>query len=64
MIKWIFKKVWKNWLRDGYPGADGFGYKKVIKVTGWRSCIEESPLGNRHHTTFCPRWLPKWIEKI
>ena len=26
---------------------------KVIKVTGWRTAILDSPCGNREHTTFC-----------
>ena len=57
MINWIFSKIWRRRLKDDFTGRQ----YKVVKVTGWRTAIVDSPSGNRMHTTFLGVW--KWQKK-
>ena len=42
-MKKLFRFFWKDQIR---------GYK-LVRVTGWRSCIVENNYGHRSHITFC-----------
>ena len=48
-IIWIFSIVWHNRLRDGWTGKQN----KVIKVTGWRSALIDTPYGQRMRGSWC-----------
>ena len=42
MLIKIFTFIWKKWLEND----------KVIKITGWRSCLADKPSGQRVRYTF------------
>jgi hypothetical protein len=56
--KLLFKLIWKNWLIDSFTGLPMI----IIEIRGWRTVLLDSPSGARIHSTFCPHWLPNFIE--
>lgn len=47
-MRWLFAFVWRRWLWNFYSQCPN----RVVKVTGWRSCITDTPSGQRVHATF------------
>ena len=50
--RWLFSKVYKNWLADSYYAHGAKKSRRVIKVKGWRCALVETYSGQR--TTMSP----------
>jgi len=48
MINFLFKIIWWKWMRN----------YKIVKVTGWRSCLYDDKYGQRTRVTilFNNKW--------
>lgn len=44
----IFSFIWKYWLYDSFTRKQC----KVIQITGWNSCLLDSPSSGRQRRTF------------
>lgn len=48
MARQLFTWVWRNWLYDEHSHQSC----RVVKVTGFRSCIVQVPAGYNKYATF------------
>jgi len=43
IVRWLFRAIWWRWLHD----------YRIVRVTGWRSCLYETKYGQRVRGTIC-----------
>lgn len=44
----LFAWIWRKWLWNDFSQRPN----RVIRITGWRSCLYDTPSGQRTHATF------------
>jgi hypothetical protein len=57
---WLFRWFWRRRL-DGHERRDG-RRPRIVRVTGWRSCLWDTAEGQRQRVEFEPWWLT-WVDR-
>lgn len=48
LVRRVFGWIWRRWLFDEHTGRQC----RVFRVTGWHSCLYDTPSGTRVRATF------------